>query len=173
MMFSAALRPPFQSFFEGPSTVFCVAVYECTVVMRPSATPKPSFRITWTTGARQFVVQDAFDTMWCLSASYLPSLTPITTVMSSPFAGAEMMTFLAPAVRWPFAFSASVKRPVDSITSCTPSAAQGSSAGVFADTTLISLPSTRRTSSSGLSAADFLEPTLPLKAPWVESYFSR
>ena len=26
MMFCAAVRPPFQSFFEGPSTVFCVAV---------------------------------------------------------------------------------------------------------------------------------------------------
>ena len=26
MMFIAALRPPFQSFFEGPSTVFWVAV---------------------------------------------------------------------------------------------------------------------------------------------------
>src|SRR5258706_12570967 len=113
MMFSAALRPPFQSFFEGPSTVFCVAVYECTVVMRPSATPKPSFRITGTTGARQFVVQDAFDTMWCLLASYLRSLKSITTVMSSPFAGAEMMTFLAPAVGGPFAFSPSLKRPVD------------------------------------------------------------
>ena len=26
MMLMAALRPPFQSFFDGPSTVFCVAV---------------------------------------------------------------------------------------------------------------------------------------------------
>jgi hypothetical protein len=26
MMLIAAERPPFQSFFEGPSTVFCVAV---------------------------------------------------------------------------------------------------------------------------------------------------
>ena len=40
----------------------------------------------------------------------------MTTVMSSPLAGAEMMTFLAPAARWPLAFSASVKRPVDSMT---------------------------------------------------------
>ena len=26
MMLTAAARPPFQSFFDGPSTVFCVAV---------------------------------------------------------------------------------------------------------------------------------------------------
>ena len=26
MMLMAALRPPFQSFLDGPSTVFCVAV---------------------------------------------------------------------------------------------------------------------------------------------------
>ena len=26
MMLMAAARPPFQSFFDGPSTVFCVAV---------------------------------------------------------------------------------------------------------------------------------------------------
>ncbi len=45
----------------------------------------------------------------------------MTKVMSSPLAGAEMMTFLAPAVMWPLAFSASVKRPVDSITTSTPS----------------------------------------------------
>ena len=84
-----------------------------------------------------------------------------------------MMTFLAPAAMWPLAFSASVKRPVDSITSCTPKAAQGSSAGDLADTTLISLPSTTSTSSSALSAADFLLLTVPLKGPWMESYFSR
>src|SRR5436189_201652 len=35
----------------------------------------------------------------------------MTTVMSSPLAGAEMMTFRAPAARWPLAFSASVNRP--------------------------------------------------------------
>src|SRR6185436_15543066 len=98
MMLSAALRPPFQSFLDGPSTVFCVAVYEWTVVIRPSATPKPYLRTTWTTGARQFVVHDALETMLCLAGSYLSSLAPMTTVMSSPLAGAAMMTFLAPAV---------------------------------------------------------------------------
>lgn len=41
-MLKPAPRPPRQSFFEGPSTVFCVAVTACTVVMRPSFRPKVS-----------------------------------------------------------------------------------------------------------------------------------
>ena len=36
--------------------------------------------------------------MWWVAGSYLSSLTPRTIVMSSPFAGALMITFLAPAV---------------------------------------------------------------------------
>ena len=42
MMLTLAPRPPRQSFFEGPSTVFCVAVVECTVVMSASLMPKES-----------------------------------------------------------------------------------------------------------------------------------
>ena len=41
-------------------------------------------------------MQDALEMMWCVAGSYLSSLTPMTMVMSSPLAGAEMMTFLAP-----------------------------------------------------------------------------
>ena len=48
----------------------------------------------------------------CFAGSYFSWFTPMTTVMSSPLAGAEMMTFLAPAVMCPLAFSASVNRPV-------------------------------------------------------------
>jgi hypothetical protein len=40
MMLAAAPRPPRQSFLEGPSTVFCVAVVACTVVIRPSTMSK-------------------------------------------------------------------------------------------------------------------------------------
>ena len=61
-------------------------------------------------------MQLAFEMMLCLPASYLSWLTPMTTVMSSSLAGAEMMTFFAPAVMWPLAFSASVNRPVHSMT---------------------------------------------------------
>jgi hypothetical protein len=39
MMLPFTARPPRQSFLEGPSTVFCVAVLACTVVMRPSLMP--------------------------------------------------------------------------------------------------------------------------------------
>ena len=42
MMLPEAARPPLQSFLEGPSTVFCVAVELCTVVIRASLMPKES-----------------------------------------------------------------------------------------------------------------------------------
>ena len=58
------------------------------------------------------MVQEALEMMLCLATSIFSWLTPMTTVMSSPLAGAEMMTFFAPASMWPLAFSASVKRPV-------------------------------------------------------------
>merc|ERR1719382_1427403 len=63
MMFWDAQRPPRQSFppRDGPSTVSCVAVIACTVVIKPSTMPN----FSWTTlvrGAKQLVVQEAFDT---------------------------------------------------------------------------------------------------------------
>src|ERR1043166_6445998 len=60
MMFSRMPRPPRQSLFEGPSTVFCVAVAACTVVMRPRLMPHLSLS-TLASGARQFVVHDALE----------------------------------------------------------------------------------------------------------------
>jgi hypothetical protein len=45
-------------------------------------------------GARQFVVHDALEMMWCFDGSYLSSLTPSTTVMSGFFAGAVMIDLL-------------------------------------------------------------------------------
>ncbi len=77
------------------------------------------------------MVQLALEMIACLDASYFSWFTPTTTVMSSPFAGALMITFLAPAVMWPLAFSASVKRPVDSMTRSTPSAFQGEGGGAL------------------------------------------
>jgi hypothetical protein len=38
------------------------------VVMKPRSTPKVSWR-TLTTGARQFVVHEALEMMWCLAGS--------------------------------------------------------------------------------------------------------
>ena len=67
---------------------------------------------------------------------------------SSFLAGALMRTFFAPASRWARALSASVKRPVDSMTMSTPRSFQGSCAGSVIWKTLISLPSTTIASSS-------------------------
>ena len=76
-------------------------------------------------------MQDALEIMLCLVLSYLSKLTPKTTVMSGSVAGAEIITFLAPACK---CFSASgrlVKRPVDSKTTSTPNLPQGRLAGSF------------------------------------------
>src|SRR3954462_9345292 len=73
IMFSRMPRPPRQSLLDGPSTVFCVAVVACTVVISPRLIPHVSLS-TFATGARQFVVHDAFEIIvWPL---YVLSLTP-------------------------------------------------------------------------------------------------
>src|SRR4026209_615597 len=62
MMFSRMPRPPRQSLLLGPSTVFCVAVVACTVVISPRLMP----HLSWTTlasGARQLVVHEALEMM--------------------------------------------------------------------------------------------------------------
>ena len=102
-------------------------------------------------------MHDALEMMVCLAASYRSSLTPMTMVMSSFLAGAEMMTFLAPAAMWPLHFSASVNSPVDSMTMSTPIAFHGSSAGDLALTTRISLPFTTRMSGSAALGGIVLE----------------
>src|SRR5699024_4842061 len=113
MMLPEAALPPLQSFLEGPSTVFCVAVVECTVVIRPSTMPNLSLR-TLVMGARQLVVQDALETTF-MSGVYLSRFTPQTKVgVSLSFAGAEMTTFLAPPLKWAEAFSVVQNTPVDS-----------------------------------------------------------
>merc|ERR1719446_1601554 len=63
MMFCEAQRPPRQSLPPrlGPSTVSCVAVMACAVVMRPSTMPNFSCT-TLVSGAKQFVVHEAFET---------------------------------------------------------------------------------------------------------------
>ncbi len=64
--------------------------------MKPLTMPKLSSS-TLAIGATQLVVQLALlIARGGCAASYLSSLTPMTIVMSSPLAGAEMMTFFAP-----------------------------------------------------------------------------
>jgi len=52
--------PPRQSFLEGPSTVFCVRGHGMAGGHQPFTIPQLSFK-TFATGARQFVVQEAFE----------------------------------------------------------------------------------------------------------------
>ena len=63
-------------------------------------------------------------------------------VMSSFLAGAEMMTFLAPASMCALALVASVKKPVDSTTTSTLCSPQGRLAGSRSSKARIFLPST-------------------------------
>merc|ERR1719194_321002 len=126
MMFWPAPRPPRQSLPDGPSTVFCVAVVACTVVIRPSLMPYVSW-ITLASGARQLVVHDALERM-LTSFVYQVWLTPITN-MGASAEGAEMITFLAPPFRCAPALSIVVKMPVDSQTMSAPDSPHGTSSG--------------------------------------------
>ena len=58
----------------------------------PCSTPKESL-ITLTMVAKQLVVHEALEIILWLALSYRCSLTPRTTVRSSPRAGAEITTF--------------------------------------------------------------------------------
>src|SRR6516164_7414618 len=129
MIFAAAARPPRQSFFEGPSTVFCVAVIACMVVSKPSTIPNLSCT-TLARGARQPVVQEALETT-VISFRYPSWLTPMTNIGAS-FDGAVITTLRAPALRWAPAFSRVVKTPLDSTIYSAPHGAQGISSGGFA-----------------------------------------
>ena len=97
--------------------------------MKPFSTPKLSTS-TLAIGARQLVVQLALEMTSCLALSYISSLTPRQMVTSGPLAGAEMMTFWAPASRCLAAAARSVKRPVDSMTTSAPAPSTGSLDGV-------------------------------------------
>ena len=83
--------------------------------MNPFCIPNLSFT-TLITGAREFVGHEAIDMMLCVLSVYLESFTPKRMVMSTPLAGAEMITFFAPASICFLALFASVNLPDDSIT---------------------------------------------------------
>src|SRR3954453_8263540 len=134
------------------------------VVMRPRSIPKASLS-TLASGARQFVVQDALLMIVC-EPSYRWSLTPMTIVTSSPVAGAEMITFLAPPASTCLrASSALVKKPVDSTTTSTPRPPHGRLAGSRSESTLMVLPPTLMPSPSA--------PTSSGRTPRMLSYLSR
>ena len=134
------------------------------MVIRPVTTPILSFR-GLTNGARQLVVHEALEITVsdALSTSWF---TPNTTVASTSLPpGAEMMTFLAPPLRWAEAFSFVVKKPVHSSTTSTFSSPQGNSAGLrFASTRILSPLTTMQSPST---------PTVPGNFPGAVSYWVR
>ncbi len=134
------------------------------VVIRPLLMPKFSSS-TLAIGATQLVVQEALEMMLCASASYLSSLTPITIVMSSSLAGAEMMTFFAPPAMCALAAGPVVNRPVDSMTMSTPRSPQGRFAGSRSARILIDLSPMWIVSPSTVTSS--------LSGPATVSYFSR
>merc|ERR1719353_1151614 len=162
MMFVAAARPARQSApFIEPSTVSCDAVVACTVVMRPCLMPNLSWMV-FTIGARPLVVHDAHETTAIVSGSYSSWLTPTTRVgVSASFAGAEMMTFLAPPSTCFMQPSVLVKAPVDSQTYSTPVVFQGISVGSRVAESETGRPLTMRPPSASSH--------VPLKRPWTVS----
>ena len=80
-------------------------VYACTVVMRPCSMPNVSFS-TLASGARQFVVHDAFEmTVCCAGVVRLVVHAHADRRRRRRPTGAEMMTRLAPPFRCAAAFS--------------------------------------------------------------------
>ena len=83
----------------------------------------------------------------------------------SPFAGADIITFFAPALMCLLAPNSSLNTPVHSKTTSTSSLPQGNSSGSFLEKTLISLPLTIILSS--------FASTVPSKTPYAESYLNK
>src|SRR3989442_15892721 len=98
--------------------------------MKPRLIPNPSSS-TLAVVARQLVVHDALEMIRCRVGSYVCSFTPSTIVASGAFAGAGMITFLAPACRGLEAVAGSRKIPVDSATTSKPGARPGHVAGAL------------------------------------------
>ena len=133
------------------------------VVMKPWSNPKTSSN-TLAIGAKQFVVQDAL-LMIRSSEVKMSSFTPKTIVFISPFAGALMTTFPAPASKCKPAFSALVKTPVDSTTTSIFNLPHGKSAGFRSAVICTSWPFTIN--------CPLETDTSPSNRPWMLSNFSK
>merc|ERR1719161_559806 len=169
MMLAAAARPARQSLpFMEPSTVSCDAVVAGTVVIRPCLMPNLSL-MTFTIGARPFVVQDAFDTTFIVAGSYSSVLTPTTMVgVSASLAGAEITTFFAPPLTCSMQPSVVVKAPVDSQMYSTPVSFHGISAG-----TRVAESDTGKPLMIGPPPELSEISHVPLKRPWTVSCSSK
>src|SRR5437763_4864676 len=136
MLLTAAARAR-RRFVWARSRRFWSLVYACTVVISPLRTPKASSS-TLTMGTKQLVVHEALETTVCWAGSKVWSFTPMMKVASTLVAGAEMITRRAPPSMWAAALFPSVKMPVLSITTSTPSSDHGSALGSRSANTLIS-----------------------------------
>ena len=75
-------------------------------------------------------MQLALEITLCVLKSKSLWLTPYTNVASAASHGADTITSGAPPSRWAAAASRLVKKPVDSITTSTPSSPHGSAVGI-------------------------------------------
>merc|ERR1719439_481108 len=166
MMLAEAARPARQSApFIEPSTVSCDAVAACTVVMRPCLMPNFSLMVL-TIGARPLVVHEAHETTGMVAGSYSSVFTPTTIVgVSASFAGAEMITFLAPPSMCFMQSGVVVKAPVDSQTYSTPVSFHGISVGSRVAESVTGRPLMERPPS--------MISQVPGKRPWTVSCSSR
>ena len=97
-------------------------------------------------GAKQLVVHEALETIfWSAVASLW--FTPITNIGASAD-GAEITTFLAPAVICVCAFSSVVKIPVHSATTSVPTASHAMSSGLRSAVIRTRCPSTPKSLST-------------------------
>ena len=141
MIDSAAARARRRSLCGRSSSCWSF-VYEWTVVIQPLLMPNDSCS-TFATGARQFVVHDAFEMMW-----WVPGVVLVLVhaeddrqVRALRRRGDHDLLRARLPDAWPRA-SRLVKRPVDSNTTSTPSDFHGSCAGSLTDSTWNSSPST-------------------------------
>ena len=133
------------------------------MVIKPFSIPIDLFN-TYAKGAKQLVVHEAFDKIWCSLEIFL-WFTPYTTVRSTPLAGADIRTFFAPAVMCCWAFSLLVKIPVHSKTTSTSNSFQGKFSGFLSEVTLIGPVPTSRSLPLIITSL--------LRMPWTESYFNK
>merc|ERR1719231_151042 len=165
MMLAEAARPARQSMpFIELSTTIWEAVAAWTVVIRPCLMPNFSL-MTLTRGARPLVVHEAQETTF-IEVLYSSVFTPTTMVgVSASLAGAEMITFFAPASTCFRQPSVVVKAPVDSHTYSTPASFHGISVGSRVAESETGRPLMTRPPSA-ISH-------VPLKRPWTVSCSSR
>ena len=98
-------------------------MYAWTVVIIPDLISAKSFNAL-AIGAKQFVVHEA--ALIILSVGFkISSFTPYTIVGKSSPAGAEIITFLAPALICAIDFSLDAKNPVHSNTTSTSNSFHG------------------------------------------------